>query len=113
MSIGGILASGFQLTVDLLTDLPSSSDHLTWPRVIFSSGRPIIAVAVITNPPPNCMGTIDVDIPDDVHADATAAAFGVLYQGGCLFVGPCAPFYLQRGFKSRFRIQFVVYPFGA
>lgn len=112
MSISDILASGMPVQLELLTDLPESSDPLTWPRVPFADGSSFSAIPVVDLTGPGAVGRIEFSLVPKLAAPVTVSAFGIRFQGQTLFVGPCGPFYLTGGFPVLFRASFVVYPWA-
>ena len=109
MLISEVLTAGLPLQVDLLTALPDSSDPSTWQRPNYSSGEAPAGIPIISSAPPLLLGTLNVDVLPRLVAPAVIVAYGLIWQGNCVLIGQCSPFYLADGFPCVFQASFCVY----
>lgn len=112
MTIAALLASGAQVQITLLRELPESSDPSTWATIPFTDGGQFFAVPQIAFSGDVLIGSIALLIVPQLAAPAIVTAFGVRFQSQTLFVGSCSAFYLAAGFPIIFRVTFFLYPWA-
>jgi hypothetical protein len=89
MTISQILLSGAAVTVDLLTEMPTSTDPATWKIVNSPSYQPLISIPIITN---NQGGNLTGYFRGPaVPPGITAVWFAARVGGSLVIWGPISP----------------------
>jgi hypothetical protein len=113
MSIAEILQSGAALLLDLLEELPDSSEPISWKRVPLQSPVALTAIPLVVSKSPLLLVTIEVPFVPVVATPTVVNAFGARFQGQTVFVGYCSAFYLASDFPIVFRASIIIYPWAS
>ena len=89
MTVTDLLTAGVALQVDLLTELPDSTDPATWSIASWGGYQPLLSIPTLTlNQGGNVIGFLRGPA---LSPGNRAVAFAARYQGMTVFTGPILP----------------------